>query len=86
MSQKEINLHINKMILHGFNGVRHDELHQAVQKELQRLISSQGHLSNVQESRSAKKVSVRPIKTARNIRARTLGQRIAGSIYKGVLK
>ncbi len=84
MNGKNINLHIDRIVLNGVGRLNRDQLNQVIQKELHRLITTQGVHSLMNQSKSIKQVSAQPINLTSQIKERRLGNQIAGAVYRGL--
>jgi len=84
MKPGTINLHIDKIVLYGLGQLDAGQLNLAIQKELHRLIADQGLHRSLHQSRSIKRVSAQSISLTGSIRERNLGNKIAGSVYRGM--
>lgn len=84
MNTKSINLHINKIVLEGVGHVNPVQLSHSVEKELQRLISTQGIHHSISQSMSIDSISARPISIGASVKEKQLGHKIAQSTYRGL--
>ena len=84
MKPKTINLRIDKLVLDGFDGMNRRQLSAAVQTELHRLITSQGIHSSLHQSARIEQVNAMPITISGTLRERSLGNKIATSVYRGM--
>ena len=84
MKPETINLHIDRIVLDGFGQMDSGQLSLVIQKELHRLISDQGLHGSLNQSQSIKRVATEPISLTDSIRERSLGNKIAGSVYRGM--
>lgn len=82
MKQK-VDLHIEKLVLHGFApGDRH-RIGQAVELELTRLITEQGIPSSLRRDGELARVNGGTINVSPNSRAEVIGGQVAQSVYEG---
>ena len=84
MKPKTINLHIDRIVLNGVRQLDRGQLRLGIQKELHRLISEQGLHSSLNQSGSIKQIIAGPIALTDSIKERSLGNKIAGSVYRGM--
>ncbi len=84
MKPKTINLHIDKIVLEGVGSVSRDQLEVSLQKELHRLIASQGLHSSLNQSASINHVNAKPISLGNRVKEKQLGHQIAHSVYRGI--
>ena len=84
MMPKAINLHINKIVLHGVDQLNRGQLGLALEQELHRLISNQGLHGSLKQSTFVNYVSARPISINSRVHEKQLGRQIASSVYRGM--
>ncbi len=84
MKPKTINLHIDKITLEGVGPVHRDQLEVSLQKELHRLLASQGLHSSLDQSASIDHVNAKPISIGNHVQEKQLGHQIAHSVYRGM--
>ena len=84
MNNKTINLRIDKIVLDGIGQLNRGQLALALEKELHRLISSQGLHGSFNQSGSIKQITAKPISLPGQIREKSLGNKIANSVYRGM--
>ena len=84
MKPKTINLHIDKIALEGIGTLNRGQLEVSLQKELHRLIDSQGLHSSLSQTTSIDHVNAKPISIGNRVRAKHLGHQIANSVYRGM--
>ena len=84
MGNRTINLHINKIVLEGTGPLNRGQFSLALEKELQRLISSQGLHGSYKQSSEVARITTKAIVLPRVIREKPLGQKVANSIYHGI--
>lgn len=84
MKPKTINLHIDKIVLDGVGQLNRGQLDLAIKKELHRLISTQGLHSSFNQSGSVNQITAKPISLTGQIREKSLGNKIANSLYRGM--
>ena len=82
--QPTINLHIDKITLHGFKNIQRHQLQHYLQKEIHRLIRDQGLHDSMHHSGDIKKINTSPIKLSSPAKEKQLGNQIAGKIYRGL--
>ena len=84
MKPKIINLHIDRLVIDGVGDVNRKNLSAAIQTELSRLITTQGLHSSLHQSGAIEQINAKPISLTGQIRERSLGNKIAGSVYRGM--
>lgn len=84
MKPATINLHIDRIVLDGVGQLDRGQLSLGIQKELHRLISVQGLHGSLNQSGSIKQIVAGPITLTDSIKERSLGNKIAGSVYRGM--
>ena len=84
MKPKTINLHIDKITLDGIGSLNRSQLEVSLQKELHRLITSQGLHGSLNQTTSIDHVSANPISIDNRVREKKLGHQIAQSVYRGM--
>ena len=84
MKPKIINLHIDKIVLDGVGSVNRDQLAVSLQKELHRLIDSQGLHGSLNQPTSINHIKARPISIGNHVQEKRLGNQIAQSVYRGL--
>ncbi len=84
MKPKTINLHIDKITLEGVGSVNRDQLEASLQKELHRLIDSQGLHDSLNQTTSIDQVNAKPISISNRVREKQLGHQIAQSVHRGM--
>ena len=84
MKPKTINLHIDRIVLDGVGHLNHGQLSLAIERELHRLISMQGLHHSLYQSGVTNQIAAKPIVLNRSVREKNLGNKIAGSVYRGM--
>ena len=84
MKPTTINLNIDRIVLDGVGKLNHGQLSIAIEKELHRLISVQGLHNSLHQSFIINQISAKPIALNSPVRERDLGNKIAGSVYRGM--
>lgn len=84
MKPKTINLHIDRIVLDGVGRLNHGQLSVAIERELHRLISMQGLHSSLHQSGSINQITTKPISLTGQIREKSLGNKIANTVYRGM--
>lgn len=82
-NRNNIELNIEKMVLHGFKPGDRNRIGHAVERELGRLFSEQGVPSSVSRAREIAGINGGTINVKQNSRAEVIGTRIAQSLYGG---
>ena len=83
MRRRAIDLHIDELVLHGFNPADRHRIGEAVRSELARLLTERGIRRTVSVTRPF--VSADNVTLARNTPARAVGRNVARALF-GVLK
>ena len=86
MKPGNINLHIDKIVLDvdGAGHLDRAQLSLAVERELHRLISMQGLHKSLYQPGVIDQIAAKPITLDGPVRERSLGNKIAGSVYRGM--
>ena len=84
MKPKTINLHIDKIVLEGVGSVNRGQLALSLQKELHRLIDSQGLHGSLNQPTSINYIKAKPISIGNRIQEKRLGNQIANSVFRGM--
>ena len=84
MKPKTINLNIDRIVLDGVGQLNHGQLSIAIERELHRLISVQGLHNSFNQSGSINQIAAKPIALNSPVREKNLGNKIAGSVYRGM--
>ncbi|NEZ66199.1 hypothetical protein D0962_26125 [Leptolyngbyaceae cyanobacterium CCMR0082] len=79
-----LNLHIDRLTLHGFSALDRDLIGAALQAELARLFTEQGMPRALEQGRSMNQLNGGSFEMATDIPPRVMGTRIAQSIYQGL--
>jgi len=79
-----INLHIERLVLHGFSAADRYGIADQVQKELLRLLSEGGGLRGVRNSMSVERAEAESFSHPAHASAQTAGEQIARAVYRGV--
>ncbi|MDX2506087.1 MAG: hypothetical protein QNL62_16640 [Gammaproteobacteria bacterium] len=85
-----INLHIDQLVLHGFDQIDRDQVGLAIQRELTRLIIEQGLPASLNQTNTIGNLNAgefRPsVMTAANTGTNSVGTQVAQKIYRGMQK
>ena len=84
MKLRTINLHIDRIVLDGVGHLNHGQLSIAIESELHRLISVQGLHNSLYQSGAINQIAAKPVVLNSPVRERNLGNKIAGSVYRGM--
>ena len=84
MKPKTINLNIDRIVLDGVAHLDHGQLSIAIERELHRLISTQGLHNSLYQSGAIDQISAKPIALNSPVREKNLGHKIANSVYRGM--
>lgn len=84
MKPGTINLHIERIVLDGFGQLDPGQLSVVIRKELHRLIFDQGLHRSFNQSGSIKQIAAESIELTDSLREKSLGNKIAGSVYRGM--
>ena len=84
MKPKTINLHIDRIVLDGVGHLNHGQLSIAIERELHRLILVQGLHNSLYQSGAINQIAANPIVLNSPVREKNLGNKIAGSVYRGM--
>ncbi|MFQ5603173.1 MAG: hypothetical protein ACE5HS_07885 [bacterium] len=81
MKPFDLDLHIDELVLHGFEFCDGFEVRQAMQNELQRLFLNEGISPNVAEAGQIDLLNAGAFEVPANSSARTVGFQIAQNLY-----
>ena len=84
MKPKSINLHIDRIVLDGVGHLNHGQLSLAIERELHSLISVRGLHGSLHQSTTINQIETKPIVLNSPVREKNLGNKIAGSVYRGM--
>lgn len=84
MKPRVINLHIDKIVLEGVGSVNRNQLALSLQKELHRLIDSQGLHDSLNQPMSITHIQAKPISIGSRVQEKQLGNQIAQSVCRGL--
>lgn len=79
-----IELHIEKLVLHGFSPHDRHRIGQAVELELTRLLTEQGISQSLSKGGKFTQLDGGQFNVAPNSKATTIGSQVAQSVYKNV--
>ena len=79
-----INLHIDHLILNGFERIDRRRVSAAVQSELTRLISEQGLPTSLHQTQVIGSVNAGEFGTEKSTGAANMGTQVAQKIYRGM--
>ncbi len=85
-----INLHIDQLVLHGFDHIDRDQVGLAVQRELSLLIREQGLPASLNQTHTIGNLYAGEFRPGTNTDAKTgtssVGAQVAQKIYRGMQK
>ena len=81
-----INFNIDQLVLHGFNRLDRHQVSQAIQTELNRLITEQGVSKAIQQNQHIRNLNAGEIKLKTNAGPRQIGTQVARNLYQGLPK
>lgn len=84
MSNKTINLFIEKITLDGLGQLNRGQLRLAIETELHRLLTDQALFPSLNHSAMINQITTKPIELPNQVRERSLGHKIANSVYRGL--
>jgi hypothetical protein len=77
-----IEVYIDKLVLHGFSPHQRYDIAAAVEAELTRLVSKGGIPHGLQSQRNIPSMDAANLSVNKSFEGKTIGNRIAGSVYK----
>jgi hypothetical protein len=77
-------LHIEEVVLHGFNPRERYTVGDSVQQELTRLITERGVPSSLIAPRTSEQLDAGIFHASSNLRPHTLGAQVARAVYGGL--
>lgn len=83
---QNIELHIEELVLHGFSPHQRYDIAGAVETELTRLFTEQGIPSSLKTNMNAPSLNAGTFNMAKESRGKTIGNNVAGSVYKSLGK
>lgn len=86
MSQREIELSIDELIMEGFEIRDHYRFGQALQNELQRLFAERGIPASLSTSARIANLDGGTVPTTQNAGSENLGIQVANTLYRGISK
>ena len=81
---QDIELYIDKLVLHGFSHNDRHRIGNAVKQELTRLLTKQDISSVLNKGGEISYLNAGNINIAQNSKAETIGNQVAGSVYKNI--
>lgn len=82
--KRNIELHIEELVLHGFAPGNRHAIGEAVELELTRLFNEQGMLPSFEKNARIESLKGGEFNVAQGAQAETIGTQIARAIYKGI--
>jgi len=83
-SPASVSLHIEEIVLHGFDPRGRYAVGDAVQHELTRLLTQRGVPPSLGEARGAERLDAGSFSSARDARPQSLGAQLARAVYGGL--
>ena len=80
---RDIEIHIDELVLHGFSPHDPEGIRNAVEKDLIRLFSGQGLPSLLSLPKKLNRIDAGEFDMPTGVKAGAVGNSIAGSVYKG---
>jgi hypothetical protein len=84
MTPPNIDLHINRLVLHGFDHIDRAQLGAAVEAELGRLFAEQGAASSLHQQAYTSRLDGGSFILAPDAGAEAIGRHIAQAVYGGL--
>jgi hypothetical protein len=84
MKARKIELHIEELVLHGFEPGNHHAIGEAVESELERLLTEGGLAENLTSGGEVPLIHADKINLASGESPVRLGHHIAKSVYRGI--
>lgn len=84
--QQNIELHIEELVLHGFTGYNAYDISEAVQLEITRLLQERGLPTNLPVKANIEHLDAGNFSLQPGAKAKSVGNHIARSVYKGFTK
>ncbi len=85
-STPNVRLHIDGIVLHGFERVDRTRVRAALEGELSRLFSDEGGSAGLGRLRSTPRLDTAPLRAAPDATPETLGLQLAQTIYGGLTR
>lgn len=82
MKQQTIDVHIDRIVLHGFSSANRHEIAMAVEQELTRLFREQGIPSSLMQGGKRPHAQGSRISLGKREKGWSTGMKIAGSVYQ----
>ncbi len=79
-----IDFHIDHLILHGFNSGDRHGIAQALEREVQHLLSQQGLPQSMQQPQARSDINAGEFSMNKGMGGRQVGQQVAQQLYKGL--
>jgi hypothetical protein len=86
MNRRKINLHIENLVFTGMPKMQHQQIQAAMIHELTRLVSQGTLPAALNRSQRIPQVDGGKVDISRHTSPKALGARLAGQIYKGVVR
>ncbi len=86
MANNNIELHIEKLVLHGFSPNDRHRIGRAVERELARLLTDRDLPASLSQGGTFAQVDSGTFNVAPNAKAEAIGSQIAQSVYAGSTK
>ena len=77
-----INIRIGKLVIHGFNYYDHKRISSALEQEMARLIKENGLSGSFAQEGQISQLDVPSFNAAKDMNPRTIGTRVAQSLYE----
>ena len=82
--QPNIELHIEELVLHGFDGYNQYQIGEAIEREITRLLQERGLPASFNVERNVGRLNAANFTVQQNAKAMSVGNQIAQSIYNGL--
>lgn len=79
-----IELHIEELVLHGFEGYNKHQIGEAIEREIARLLQERGLPASFSMEANLGRLNAGSLTMQPNAKAATVGSQIAQSVYKGL--
>ena len=84
MTPKNIELHIEELVLHGFSPSDRHRIGEAVEQELTRLVADRGVPQSLERGRKIANMDGSAFEVTQGSRAQVVGAQVAKAVYGGL--
>ena len=82
----DIELHIDHLVLHGFEGMSQARIAQAIEQELRQVLVQNGLPQRLQKPRTVRELHAGEFRMRKGDQPNRIGQQVVHQIYRGLSK